>query len=150
MVDRKVSMHDGVVDITLKDVSQAANSAAVVLRLTFPGIENTAGAHFKHTHKLVPTSRIHQLSSASMQDANRKVTVMLDWVSNIASPSKSILEVVVMEDGEIWKEGDVKRIRIVLEDFDAKNEKQFEFFPSSFLKKMVKDFSDPLDLFYEI
>ncbi|CAJ1970332.1 unnamed protein product [Cylindrotheca closterium] len=147
-VDRKVSMHDSVVDITLKEIFQDASSAAVVLRLTFPGIENIAGAHFKHTHRLVPTSRTHQVSSASMQDGNKKVTVMLDWVSNITSPSKSTLEVVVMEDSEIWKEGDVKRVRIVLEDFDAKNEKESEFFPSAFCKKMIKDFSDPLHIFF--
>lgn len=147
-VDRMVSMHDGVIDITLKEVSQGPNRAALVLRLTFPGMENIGGAHFQHTHKLVPTSGMDLVSSASMQDTKRKVTVMSDWLSNIVSPSKSVVELVVMKDGEIWKEGGVQRVRIVLEDLDEKNEKTTEFFPSAFCKKMIKDFSDPLDIFY--
>ena len=40
-----------------------------------------------------------------------------------------------------------KRIRVISEDVDVKNDKMTEFFPSSFCKKMIKDFVDPLELF---
>eukprot|EP00980_Cylindrotheca_fusiformis_P012334 scaffold3020_cov118-Cylindrotheca_fusiformis.AAC.4 len=147
-IRRVAAMHDGVTDIIVKEVDRDDEQRNILLVLTF-GVENFDGAYFENTHALTPTSRPHGVSSLSIQDGSVKVTVLSDWVTRISSPTKGSVEILIQKSSEapVGKEYP-KRIRIIHEDFDSKNDKVTEFYPSVFCKKMIQDFVDPLDLFY--
>lgn len=147
-VHRTVAMHDGVTEIMVKEVDQDDEHRHIVLKLTFT-VENFDGAYFKNTHALEPTSRPQTVSSASIQDGSVKVTVLSDWATGISSPSEGVLEIFIQNPNEARPGGDrPKRVRIIHEDYDGKNDKMTEFYPSVFCKKMMKDFIEPLELFY--
>ena len=148
-VHRVVTLHDGIIDITIKEFDRYESNGKIILRLQFPGFNNSGGAHFKNTHSLVSTTWMKTVSSASMQDDFAKVTVLSDWITNISSPKEGIVEILVEEPNDPMSGGDYssKRIRVIPEDVDVKNDKMTEFFPSSFCKQMIKDFVDPLELF---
>lgn len=148
-VHRVVTLHDGVIDITIKEFDRFESNGKIILRLHFPGFNNSDGAHFKNTHSLVSTTWMKTVSSASMQDDFAKVTVLSDWITNISSTKEGIVEIVVEDPNDSMSGGEnsFKRIRVIPEDVDVKNDKMTEFFPSPFCKQMIKDFVDPLELF---
>lgn len=145
---RHVVVHDGVFDISVGDIEKG-NSDTAVLRLKFGGIKNPSGAYFLNTHALVPTARGAFSSSASIQDEYVKVTVIADWITNISSKEEGVLDVVVSKPSEISTTDSArKRIRIIIEDMDKLHDKMTEHFPSSFGKRMIQDFIDPLLLYF--
>jgi hypothetical protein len=147
-IHRVAAMHHGVTDIIVKDLDRDDENRQIVLRLTF-GVENLDGVYFRNTHALMPTSRLQAVSSASILDERVKVTVISDWVTDISSPREGAVEIVIQKSSEAPTGKDIsKRVRIIHEDYDAKNDKMTEFYPSVFCKKMIKDFVDPLELFY--
>lgn len=148
-VDRVVIPHDGVVDMTIRNI-ESGDSDDLVLRLKFK-VKNTEGAYFPHTHTLVPTIRGPLVSSASIQDEKAKVTVLANWDTTIRSREEGAIEIVVhrKSTGESKVGADeTRRVRVITEDFNPVHDKLTEFFPSSYGKLMTKDFVDPLELFY--
>jgi hypothetical protein len=146
-VTRKVTQHDGVTDIVVTGVETDSAEEDVVLRLEVD-VRNTEGAFFRDTHTLVSAVRKPVASSASIQDEYTKVTVLANWKTAVYSPEEGTIEVVVQRKGETIGADDSRRIRIITEDINSLHDKMTEFFPSSFGKLMVKDFVDPLELYF--
>jgi hypothetical protein len=110
-------------------------------------VRNSDGAHFPHTHALVPTVRGSLFSSATIQDESSRITVLADWETSIHSPREGEIEVVVQRKGESLAKDAVRKIRIITEDTHPIQDKMTEFYPSAFCKRAVKDFIDPIELF---
>lgn len=155
-IDRTLVEHDGVTDLIVTDIERETTKQELVLRLHFPGVRNSDGAHFVNTHTTVNDLTHGQfVSSASMQDDFTKVTVLADWSTSIKCPKDSILEIVVVEQHEneeqptkpLWP-NIPKRLRIIVEDMNVIHDKMTEYFPSSFAATMIKDFVDPLEIYY--
>lgn len=148
-VHRTIVQHDGVADMIIKDIETEHTEGEFILRLNFPGVRNSDGACFHNTHTLVQATRNPIVSSASIQDEFSKVTILADWVTEVTSPSEGVMEVVIQgtKDGEIKKDFP-KRIRVISEGVSKIHDKMTEFFPSSFSKRMIKDFTDPLEVFF--
>jgi Glycosyltransferase family 10 (fucosyltransferase) C-term len=146
-VQRRVTEHDGIVDLTLERIENG-DKVDVVLRLEFPGVRNTDGAHFRDTHTLVQDAvRTAAVSSASIQDDKVKVTVLANWpTATIRSPEEGVVELTI---GSITDDDEIRRIRIITEDMSELHDKMTEYFPSTFGKLMIRDFIDPLELYYE-
>jgi hypothetical protein len=148
-VHRTLIQHDGVTDIIISGVNSDKAESEIVLRLHFPGVRNSDGAHFRNTHTLVPTTRGALVSSASFQDEFSKVTFLADWVTTISSPHEGIIEVVIQTANEGPSGKDLpKRIRVIIEDMSEIHDKMTEFFHSAFGKQMTQDFVDPLEIFF--
>jgi hypothetical protein len=146
---RQVIHHDGVTDYIITEAKREHIDTEVVLRLNFPGMRNPYGAVFYNTHSLVPTVRGSKISSATIQDAQMKVTVLTDWETTVISTGEGVMEVVVLErDEESAEDASSKRIRVVIEELALIHDKMTEFYPSSFGRLMTKDFVDPLTIFY--
>lgn len=148
-VHRVATIKDGITDMTIKDVGRENLNGKIILSLHFSGLTNHGGAYFKNTHSLVSTNLKNTVSSTSIQGGSMKVTVLSDWITSISSPREGVVEIIVEEATKKAVGGNSypKRIRVISEDVDVKNDKMTEFFPSSFCKKMIKDFVDPLELF---
>ncbi len=109
---RTIVQHDGVTDIIISDSARASTETEVVLRLKFPGIRNPDGAYFDRAHSMVPTKRGGaQISSATIQDASMKVTVLADWQTSVTSSGEGIVDVVIQRKDQ-GRDESVHRIRV--------------------------------------
>ena len=162
VVERRVVEHDGVIDLILQRIERVSHDkdddGELVLRLELDGLRNTDGAHFRDTHTTVknseraPLLRSYAVSSATIQDDRSKMTVLVDWVTQVRSPAAGVMEFVVLSRGQQgWTADDdePKRIRVILEDVNPLHDKMTEFYPSSFGKLVMHDFIDPLELYYD-
>ena len=150
-IHRSIVQHDGVTDMMITGVDRVNTKGEIVLRLRLPGVRNPDGACFQNTHTLVPTTHGSLSSSASIQDESTKVTILADWVTDMRSSGEGVVEVVIQKDKEGDMEKDVpKRVRVIIEGVDKVVDKLTEFHPSSFGKRMVKDFVDPLEVFFPV
>jgi len=146
---RKVSQHDGVTDFIITEYKNKNLDTEVVLRLKFPGVRNPDGACFYNTHTLVPTTRGAKVSSASIQDNLVKVTIIADWETSVRSTGEGIMEIVIQKENDQTLEDEPsKRVRIIIEEMSPIHDKMTEYLPSSFSKLMIKDFVDPVDIFF--
>lgn len=147
---RQVSHHDGVTDFFITDLKNENIDNEVILRLNFPGVRNPEGACFYNTHTLIPTTRGAKVSSASIQDNLVKVTIVANWETSVRSIDEGIIEIVIQKgnDNSIEDDSPPKRLRIIIEDTSPIHDKMTEYLPSSFSKLMVKDFIDPLEVFF--
>lgn len=158
---RMIVHHDGVTDIVISDSARASTDTEVILRLTFPGIRNPDGAFFHNTHLMVPTqtgtdktttttaATAKQISSATIQDATMKVTVLADWQTSVTSSGEGIVDIVIQsKDVGPMKDESIRRIRVIIEEMVVIYDKMTEYYPSSFSKVMMKDFMDPLGVYY--
>lgn len=155
-IQRTLSFHDGVTDILVTDIERESPTQELVLRLHFPGVQNSDGAHFVNTHTTVRGMQHTQLvSSASMQDDYSKITVLADWATSISCPMEGVLELVVVEAHENEEQASKplwpnipRRIRVITEDMNVIHDKMTEYFPSSFATKLIRDFVDPLEVYF--
>ena len=147
-ITREVVSHDGVTDIIIKGIQSEASNDDVLLRLDFPEVDNRNGAYFRNTHTMTETERGALVSSATIQDANSKATVIASWVTEIRSPEPGILELVVQRIGETFVPNEHRRLRVIVEDMSELHDKVTEFYPSPFADRMTKDFVDPIEFFY--
>ncbi|KAG7338590.1 glycosyltransferase family 10 fucosyltransferase [Nitzschia inconspicua] len=146
---RQIIHHDGVTDFIITEANREHVDTEVVLRLLFPGIRNPDGAVFYNTHSLVSTVRGPKVSSATIQDAQMKVTVLADWETLVTSTGEGVVEIVIHNrDDESKEVAQSKRIRIIMEELASIHDKMTEFYPSSFGRRMTKDFVDPLGVFF--
>ena len=155
-IDRLLVEHDGVVDLIVKQIQRESMMQALVLRLNFAGLQNSEGASFSNSHTTVK-DLIHGpiVSSMSIQDEFSKVTILADWVTSITSPAEGVVDIVILEQHEneerpespLWPDIP-RRVRVIVEDMDVVNDKMTEHFPSPFAKRMIKDFVDPLEIYY--
>ena len=150
-VERQIVAHDGAVDIVLQRIDRSASfTKDIVLRLEVDKIRNTDGAYFPDTHTLIRDAvRTPVVSSATIQDDRIKVTVLAHWVTEIRSPAEGVVEVVVLAKGETLHDDEIRRIRVITEDMNPLHDKMTEFFPSTYGELLMRDFIDPLELFYE-
>ena len=155
-IERTLVEHDGVVDLIVNQIQRESMMQALVLRLNFVGLQNSDGASFGNSHTTVK-DLIHgaTASSISIQDDFSKVTILADWVTSIHSPGEGVVEIVILEQNEneerpqnpLWP-NIPRRVRVIVEDMDVVNDKMTEYFPSPFAKRMIKDFVDPLEIYY--
>jgi hypothetical protein len=143
-VTRKVMQHDQITDILVSQVEASDSTEKVILRLEFD-VTNFEGAYFPQSHSLVPSQKASRVSSASIQDMHSRVTILADWTTSIYSPKEGVMEVVLPASSD---EDITRRIRVIMEDVETLHYKLTEFFPFSFGKMMVKDFLDPVELYY--
>jgi hypothetical protein len=148
-VERTVESHDGVTDLVIDHLSRpSADSADLLLRLEFD-LNNVDGAFFSNPHTLVSTIRGPLYSSIGIQDERSKVTVLANWETQMRSTCEGTIEVVVYSSTEgTLQEGELRRIRVIVEDLNTIQDKMTEYFPSSFGNLMIHDFVDPLELYY--
>lgn len=145
-VTKSVVQHDSVTDIVIHQVS---TSDELTLTLAFEDVNNTEAAFFKNSHTLVATERGMFMSSATVQDHKSKITILANWETNVWSPKQGVLKVMVQaKNAPEIHEDEVRRIRIITEDMGQLHDKMTEYFPSSFSKRMIKDFVDPLEVFH--
>jgi Glycosyltransferase family 10 (fucosyltransferase) C-term len=146
---RQIIHHDGVTDFIITESNREHVDTEVILRLNFPGIRNPDGAAFFNTHSLVPTTRGPKVSSATIQDAQMKITVLADWETSVTSTGEGIMEVVIhRRDEESDGESSTKRVRVIIEELAIIHDKMTEFYPSAFGTLMMKDFVDPLGVYF--
>ena len=147
---RKVVQHDGVTDFIITESKNENTDTEIILRLKFPGVRNPDGACFYNTHTLVPTTRGAKVSSASIQDNVVKVTIIADWETSVRSTGEGIMELVIQKgtDESMEDDSSPKRIRIIIEDISPIHDKMTEYLASSFAKLMIKDFVDPVGIFF--
>ena len=155
-IERTLVEHDGVVDLLVNQIQRESMMQALVLRLNFVGLQNSDGASFGNSHTTVK-DLIHgpTASSISLQDDFSKVTILADWVTSMNSPGEGVVEIVILEQNEneerpqnpLWP-NIPRRVRVIVEDMDVVNDKMTEYFPSPFAKRMIKDFVDPLEIYY--
>jgi Glycosyltransferase family 10 (fucosyltransferase) C-term len=146
-VDRSVVQHDGVVDITIRNIQRENDSQEVTLRF-YVNVRNSEGAFFRDSHTLVPTMRGSLASSATIQDEYAKVTVLADWETAIRSNEEGSIDIPILRNGESWGTEETRRIRVIVEDMNPLHDKMTEFFPSSYGTIMTQDFVDPVELFF--
>lgn len=148
-VTRTVKFHDNVFDIDFSDFGQQPPDKNYVLRLEFP-VRNIEGSYFPNPHTMANTIRGATASSLAIQDSKSKVIVVGSWNTQIVGVEEGIVEVVIRKANEKWPhdKDEKRRIRIIIEDRMALTDKTTEYFPTSFAKLMMKDFIDPLELFY--
>jgi Glycosyltransferase family 10 (fucosyltransferase) C-term len=157
-IERSLLEHDGVIDIVVEHIERESTKQELVLRLSIPGLRNSEGANFANTHSIVKDLTYGPVvSSISLQDEFSKVTILADWTTLITSPAEGVVEIVVVEQNENGEQPESplfpnipKRIRVILEDMDFINDKMTEYFPSPFAKRAIKDFVDPLEIYYTV
>lgn len=143
-IHRFVWNHDGMTDMK---IHMGSTTEMATLRITV-NVNNQEGAIFRNVHTLAPdTKRFMHVSSAAIQDRHAKVVLLANWPTTaIRSPGAGLLEIdVSAKDTAMWGE---LQIRIFTEDFNVLHDKLTEYYPSSFGKMAMKDFIDPLELFY--
>ena len=140
--------HDSVTDITIHDV-QGSEEDEITLTFAFKDLLNTEAAFFRNSHTQVETERGMLMSSATLQDHKSKVTLLANWETKVWSPEQGLIRVVIRNVGDSPLHADeVRRIRLITEDIGQLHDKMTEYFPSSFSKKLIQDFVDPLEVFY--
>lgn len=155
-VERSIFQHDGVIDIFVNNIERETMTQDLVLRLNFPGMQNSDGANFGNTHTTLKDLNHGPIAtSISIQDDFSKITILADWSTSITSPVEGTVEIVVVEQQENEDQPESplqpnipRRVRVILEDMDIINDKMTEYFPSPFAKRMIKDFVDPLEVYY--
>ena len=148
---RKVYQHDGVTDFVITEWGTESQDAETALRLKFPGVRNPDGACFYNTHTLVSTEKGSKISSASIQDDLVKVTILADWDTTIRSSGEGIMELSVgsAESSSTKDDGSApRRVRVIIEEMSKVHDKMTEFYPSSYCKRMTKDFMDPIGVYF--
>eukprot|EP00523_Entomoneis_sp_CCMP467_P011511 CAMPEP_0168717586 /NCGR_PEP_ID=MMETSP0724-20121128/76_1 /TAXON_ID=265536 /ORGANISM="Amphiprora sp., Strain CCMP467" /LENGTH=937 /DNA_ID=CAMNT_0008764067 /DNA_START=12 /DNA_END=2825 /DNA_ORIENTATION=+ len=152
-IHRTVWNHDGFTDMTFhpSDSTGASNTneaSPVILRLQIR-VQNGEGAIFHDVHSLVPgTTRAKYISSAAIQDEFAKVTILANWpTTGIRSPAMGLLEIDLPRSSSqgMWDE---LKLRIIVEDASVLHDKLTEYHPSSYGKMAMKDFIDPIEMFY--
>ncbi|KAI2490662.1 alpha-(1-_3)-fucosyltransferase [Fragilaria crotonensis] len=143
---RTVSQHDTIVDFIIPEIkSQKGN---VVLRLEV-GIENWDGSHFRDVHQSIASHHVSFHSSVAIQDRFSRMTVLANWPTQLRSPARGIIEVVVLgPDEESLLMNEVRQIRILLEDISSLRDVKTEYGATPFAKPLMQDFLDPLELYF--
>ena len=150
-VERNVVAHDGIIDITVTKIVNADPmvNGPLRLRLEIDNVRNTEGASFRDVHTWVSeATRTPLMSSVAIQDEYAKVTVIANFITPISSPVEGVLDIEI-SPGKVTEElFESLRIRIILEDTNPIHDKLTEYFPSTFARRMMHDFIDPLELYY--
>ena len=144
-VNRTMLQHDGITDIVIHEANHTEGE--LVIRLDFD-VQNLDGAHFTNVHQLVPSDRVPIMTSLAIQDDRQRVTVICDWPAKVASPGEGIIAITVQKDGESPLLKDETRIiRVIPEDLDPARDVRSEYSLSHYTRRMIEDFSNPLELF---
>ena len=151
-VTRSVVAHDGVIDFAIHATESERDSGELLLRLQFRnGLQNMQGAHFPHVHTLVDNSPHSSLySSVAVQDADSRVTVLANWPTLVTSTLKGYIDILIQTNGNdrVVQGDETRRIRVVMENMDPLRDVPSEYYMSYYTNKMVRDFMDPLELYY--
>jgi hypothetical protein len=148
-VERSIEAHDGVTDLIFHKINRPKEAGDSILRLEF-GVKNANGTYFRNPHSLVSTVRGPLFSSTAIQDERSKVTVLANWETEMLGTSEGTIEIVLhgTEKGDLHQD-EQRRLRVILDDMSYLHDKMTEYFPSSFSKVTIKDFVDPLEVFYD-
>jgi hypothetical protein len=145
IVNRTALQHDGVIDMHVDEVSHAEGE--LVVRLEF-AVQNSGGAYFINVHRLVPSDMAPLMTSVAIQDDRARVTVMCDWPTRAWSPSEGIIQIAVQTSDEApLLKDETRTIRVIPEDVDQLRDVRTEYSLSPYAKRMIEDFSKPLELF---
>eukprot|EP00797_Seminavis_robusta_P006732 Sro1452_g273900.2 (505) ;mRNA; r:14910-16424 len=148
---RSVIQHDSVIDIIIHEIDMGGTSDEATLTLDYKNlVNNTEAAFFANSHTVLDTERGMLASSATIQDHKTKVTVLANWQTTVWSPKQGVIKLIVQgKTSDRMHEDEQRRIRVISEDIGEQlHDKMTEYFPSSFSKKMIQDFIDPLEMFY--
>lgn len=144
-VTRTMSQHDSIVDFIIPEVK--SKHGQVVLRLEVP-IQNWEGSHFRHVHQRIASDHVAMYSSVAIQDRSSRMIVLANWPTELRSPAKGIVDVVVQgPDEESLLTNEIRRIRILLEDISSFPDVKTEYAVTPFAKPLMQDFLDPLELY---
>ena len=152
IIERNVVAHDGIIDITVTSIVNVDPlvSGPLRLRLKIDNVRNTDGASFRDVHTWVTeATRTPLMSSVAIQDEFAKVTVITNCITPMYSPAEGVLEIEITS-GKVEDQFESLRIRIILEDTDPIHDKLTEYFPSTYARRMMHDFIDPLELYYTL
>jgi hypothetical protein len=147
-VERSIEAHDGVTDLIFHKMNRPKEAGDSILRLEF-GVKNANGTYFSNPHSLVSTVRGPLYSSMAIQDERSKVTVLANWETEMLGTSQGTIEILLhgTDKGDLHQD-EQRRLRVIMDDMSYLHDKMTEYFPSSFAKLMIKDFVDPLQVFY--
>lgn len=101
------------------------------------------------------TSVIHTRSSRPYEGHSRdqlqfkKVMVLANWETEMLGTAEGMMEVVLRGINGDLHQDEQRRLRVIVEDMSYLHDKLTEYFPSSFGELMIKDFVDPLEVFYD-
>jgi hypothetical protein len=148
-VDRFIEAHDGVTDLVFNKINRPKENGDFILRLEC-GVKNAIGTYFRNPHSLVSTVRGPLYSSIAIQDERSKVTVLANWETEMLGTAEGTIEIMLhgKDKGDLHQD-EQRRLRVIVEDMSYLHDKMTEYFPSSFGKLMIKDFVDPLQVFYD-
>ena len=145
IVNRTALEHDGVIDLRVDEVNHAEGE--LVVRLEF-AVQNSGGAYFINVHRLVPSDMAPLMTSVAIQDDRSRVTVVCDWPTRAWSPSEGIIQIAFQTSDEApLLKDETRTIRVIPEDVDQLRGVRTEYSLSPFTKRMIEDFSKPLELF---
>jgi Glycosyltransferase family 10 (fucosyltransferase) C-term len=146
---RNVVTHDNVIDLHFSKFEKEALGSDLVIRLDLP-IFNPEGAYFPNPHVLVQTERAAAASSIAVQDSKSKITLLASWHTAISVKVNGTVEILIRHGNEEMQHDldEIRRLRVIIEDMSELSDKRTEYFPSSFAKMHIKDFVDPLELFF--
>jgi hypothetical protein len=143
-VHRTAVQRDGSVDLRVDQVSHEEEE--LVVRLEFP-VKNSGGAFFSNIHRLVPSDMSSLMTSVAIQDRSR-VTIVCDWPTRAWSPGEGILQIAVQTSDEApLLKDETRTIRIIPEDVDPLRNVRTEYSLSPYARRMIEDFSKPLELY---
>jgi hypothetical protein len=135
---------DGSVNLRVDQVSHEEEE--LVVRLEFP-VKNSGGAFFSNIHRLVPSDMSSLMTSVAIQDRSR-VTIVCDWPTRAWSPGEGILQIAVQTSDEApLLKDETRTIRIIPEDIDPLRNVRTEYSLSPYARRMIEDFSKPLELY---
>ena len=150
-IERWIWHHSGFTDLTIRSTR---TTESLVLRLQVP-IWNHEGALFRHVHTTLhpPAVRTAFVSSVAIQDERSKLTVLTNVASTtFVSPQAGWLDVQLQPPMAESTTNDNHpreyKIRIVTEDFNTLTDKLTEYDASAHAQMAMRDFIDPLDVFY--
>lgn len=147
-IERTVEAHYGVIDLVINHISRPAAGGDFILQLEF-GVKNDGGASFRNPHILVETVHGPLCTSVAIQDEQSKVTVLANFETEFITTKEGTIGIVVSGGSEgSLQEDEIRRVRVVVEDRDVIHDKVSEYYPSSYGKKVIHDFIDPLEFFY--
>lgn len=146
-VVRSIVQHSSVTDIMIHDIQ--SGDEEMTLAFEFKNVNNTEGAFFRNSHSILESERGVLVSSGTIQDHKSKVTVLANWETKVWSPRQGIIQLVIQsKNAPALHEDEMRRIRLITEDMGQLHDKMTEYFPSSFAKRAIQDFVDPLEVFY--
>ena len=148
-MERWVWHHDGFTDMTFRPTSENEDGTPLVLQLQV-NVLNHEGALFRDIHTLIAKAvRTPFVSSAAIQDNRSKVTVLTNFVvTEFRSPKTGVLELQIPTTSSPTSAANELKLRIITEDFNEVQDKLTEYFPSAYAEMAMKDFIDPIEVFY--